>query len=85
MAFDSLRDRIGSHEGVTPLGIAHNDLFTAKEKLELLHQLRADLTVAQQEGLNPGIDPQDIDHAISVVRQDIEAGVGQETPERGDA
>jgi hypothetical protein len=85
MPFDSLRDRIGPSEGVTALGIAHNDLFTPKEKLELLNQLKADLTVAQQEGLDPGIDPQDIDHAIAVVRQDIEAGVGTETPARGDA
>ena len=85
MAFDNLRDRIGTSEGITPLGIAQNDLFTAKEKLDLLHQLKADLTVARQEGLDPQIDPQDIDHAIAVVLKDVEAGVGTETPQRGDA
>ena len=85
MAFDSSRDRIGNEDGVTPIGIAQNGLFTAKEKLELLHQLKADVAVAQQEGLDPGIDPADIEHAISVVLQDVQEGVGTETIKRGDA
>ena len=85
MVFDSLRDRIGGQESVTPLGIARNDLFTPKEKIELLTQLKADVTVAQQEGLNPAIAPEDIDQAIAEVRQHVEDGIGTEKLLRGDS
>ena len=39
MVFDSLRERMGGDDKITPMGIAHHTLFTAKEKLDLLRQL----------------------------------------------
>ena len=84
MVFDSLRDRMGGHDNVTPMSIAHNSLFTAKEKIELLNQLKADVTGATQEGKEIGFDPEEIDEAIAAVRQGVQTGVGSETVVKGD-
>lgn len=84
MVFDSLRDRMGGHDNVTPMSIAHNSLFTAKEKIELLNQLKADVTGATQEGKEIGFDPEEIDEAIAEVRQGVQSGVGSETIVKGD-
>lgn len=84
MVFDSLRDRMGGHDNVTPMQIAHNTLFTAKEKIELLNQLKADVTGAQQEGDAVGFDAEEIDAAIAEVRRGVENGVGTETILKGD-
>jgi hypothetical protein len=84
MVFDSLRDRMGGHDNVTPMSIAHNSLFTAKEKIELLNQLKADVTGATQEGKEIGFDPEEIDEAIAEVRQGVQTGVGSETVVKGD-
>ena len=84
MVFDSLRDRMGGHANLSPLQIAHNSLFTAKEKIELLNQLKADVTGAQQEGDEIGFDAEAIDAAIAEVRQGVENGVGAETVLKGD-
>lgn len=84
MVFDSLRDRMGGHDKVTPMGIAHNSLFTAKEKLELLNQLKADATGAGQEGDDLGFDPEEIDQAIAEVREGVQNGVGANTVLKGD-
>lgn len=84
MVFDSLRDRMGGQDKVTPMGIAHNSLFTAKEKLELLNQLKADATGASQEGDDLGFDPEEIDQAIAEVREGVQNGVGADTVLKGD-
>ena len=84
MVFDSLRDRMGGHANLSPMQIAHNSLFTAKEKIELLNQLKADVTGAQQEGDEIGFDAEAIDAAIAEVRQGVENGVGAETVLKGD-
>ena len=84
MIFDSLRDRMGGHDNLTPMQIAHNTLFTAKEKIELLNQLKANLTGAQQEGENVGFDAEEVDAAIAEVRQGVQDGVGTETVLKGD-
>ena len=84
MAFDSLKDRMGGQDSVTPMEIAHHTLFTAKEKIELLYQLKADATVAAQEGREIAVDPDEIDEAIAEVRQGVQDGVGAETVLRGD-
>ena len=84
MVFDSLRDRIGGHDKLTPMGIAHNSLFTAKEKIELLNQLKAEVTGASQEGTDLGFDAEEIDDAIAEVRQGVQSGVGTETVLKGD-
>ena len=84
MVFDSLRDRMGGQDNVTPMGIAHNSLFTAREKIELLNQLKADVTGATQEGKELGLDPEEIDQAIAEVRRGVQSGVGTETIVKGD-
>jgi hypothetical protein len=84
MVFDSLRDRMGGRDNVTPMSIAHNTLFTAKEKIELLNQLKADVTGATQEGRELGFDPEEIDEAIAEVRQGVQNGEGTETVVKGD-
>jgi hypothetical protein len=78
-------DDVGQQDSVSPSSIAHNNLFTAKEKIKLLTQMKADLSVAQQEGLEPAFSLEAIDQAIAEVRQDIEEGHGTETLSRGDA
>jgi hypothetical protein len=85
MGSDNSSDQAGRQTSIAPAAIAHNDLFTAKEKLELLNQMKADLSVAQQEGLEPAFPLDAIDQAIAEVRQDIEDGHGTETLLRGDA
>jgi hypothetical protein len=85
MGFDGPNQQADRQDGISPSAIAHNDLFTAKEKIELLSQMKADLTVAQQEGLEPAFSLEEIDRAIAEVRQDIEEGHGTETLSRGDA
>jgi hypothetical protein len=84
MVFDSLRQRIGGHDKITPMGIAHNALFTAKEKIELLNQLKADVTGAGQEGQPYAFEPEAIDQAIAEVRQGVQEGVGRDTVLKGD-
>lgn len=84
MIFDSLRDRMGGDDKVTPMGIAHNSLFTAKEKIDLLHQLKADATGASHEGKDLGFDAEEIDAAIAEVRQGVQDGVGGDTVIKGD-
>lgn len=83
MAFDSLKDRVGGQDNVTPMEIAHHTLFTAKEKIELLNQLKADATVAAREG-RAMPDADEIDAAIAEVRQGVQDGVGMDTVLRGD-
>lgn len=82
--FDSLRDRMGGHDKLSPMGIAHNSLFTAKEKIDLLHQLKADATGASQEGKDFGFDAEEIDQAIAEVRQSVQDGVGGDPVIKGD-
>jgi hypothetical protein len=72
-------------ERISPSAIAHNNLFTAKEKIDLLTQMKADLSVAQQEGLEPAFSLEAIDQAIAEVRKDIEDGHGTESLSQGDA
>ena len=84
MVFDSLKDRMGGQDNVTPMEIAHHTLFTAREKIELLNQLKADATVAAQEGREISVDADEIDEAIAEVRQGVQDGVGTETVLKGD-
>lgn len=80
MAFGGL---VGD-DNLNPMTIARNSLLTAKEKIELLNQLKADASGASQEGKEIGFDPEEIDAAISEVRQGVQDGVGAETVLKGD-
>lgn len=82
MIIDSLR--MGDTDSVTPMAIAHNSLFTAKEKLELLTQLKSDAAAAGEEGHALGFDAEEIDLAIAEVHQGVQDGVGTQTVIKGD-
>jgi hypothetical protein len=84
MVFDTLKDRMGGRDQLNPMQIAHNSLFTAREKIELLNQLKAEVTGAQAEGDPVAFDPEEIDQAIAEVREGVERGVGTETVLKGD-
>ena len=84
MAFDSLRERVGGDHNVTPMEIAHHTLLTAKDKIELLNQLKADVTGAHHEGKSMAVDADEIDAAIAEVRRGVQDGVGAHTVARGD-
>src|SRR5690606_36217524 len=61
MAFDTTQARMGGREHFTPMQIAHNALFTAKEKLDLLHQIKAEVSGAVQNEDDLGFSPQEVD------------------------
>jgi hypothetical protein len=84
MVFDTLKDRMGGRDQLNPMQIAHNSLFTAREKIDLLNQLKAEVTGAQAEGDPVAFDPEEIDQAIAEVREGVQRGVGTETVLKGD-
>ena len=84
MVFDTLKQRMGGGDQLNPMQIAHHTLFTAREKIELLNQLKADVTGASQEGDELGFDPEEIDRAIAEVRRGVQSGVGTDTVIKGD-
>lgn len=84
MVFDNLEDRAGGKEALMPMQIAHNPLLTAREKLELLGRLKAEVTGALENSEDLGVDPGEIEQAIQEIKTDIQNGVGEETVLRGD-
>lgn len=84
MAFDTLKQRMGGTDQLHPMQIAHHTLFTAREKIDLLNQLKAEITSAQAEGDPLAFEPEEIDAAIAEVRNGVESGVGSETVFKGD-
>ena len=84
MVFDTLKDRMGGKDHLTPMEIATNTLFTAREKIELLNQLKADVTGAQTEGDPMAFEPEEIDAALTHVHEGVASGVGTETVMKGD-
>lgn len=82
MAFDTLRHRAGG-ETLSPIAIAHNSLFTAREKLDLLNELKAEAVGALDKGGDIGFSPDEIDAAIAEVRQGVQDGVGARTVIKG--
>jgi len=67
------------HEAKTsPMQIAHNPLFTAREKIEMLNELKAGVT---GESANPdqlGYDPDEIDAAIAEIKLEVQDGTRPE-------
>jgi hypothetical protein len=84
MVFDTLKDRMGGKDHLTPMEIANNTLFTAREKIELLNQLKAEVTGAQTEGDPMAFEPEEIDAALAHVHEGVASGVGTETVMKGD-
>ena len=84
MSFDKLEDRAGGKDGLMPMQIAHNPLLTAREKLDLLNRLKAEVTGALENSEDLGVSPSEIEEAIQEIRLDVQNGVGEETVLRGD-
>jgi len=84
MVFDSLRERMGGSDNLSPMQIAHHTLFTAKEKIDLLQQLKAEVNGANANGNEVGFSADEIDAAISEVRQGVQNDVGAGTVLEGD-
>jgi hypothetical protein len=84
MVFDSLKDQMIGRDNLTPMQIASHSLFTAREKLDLLQQLKADAANADAEGPGFGFASGEIDEAIAHVHQGVQDGVGTETVLKGD-
>ena len=84
MVFGNLEEEIMSRDNLTPMQIAQHSLFTAREKLDLLQQLRADAAGAAAEGREFGFTAGEIDEAIAYVHQGVQDGVGTETAFKGD-
>ncbi|KKB76677.1 hypothetical protein VW35_18130 [Devosia soli] len=84
MVFDSLKDQMAGRDNLTPMQIAQHSLFTAREKLDLLQQLKADATGALEEGEDFGFGAEEIDEAIAYVHEGVQSGVGTQTVLKGD-
>ena len=69
-------DATERHEAHTsPMQIAHNPLFTAREKIDLLNRLKAEVT---GEDVNPdhlAFDPEEIDAAIEEIKLEVQDGL----------
>jgi hypothetical protein len=84
MAFESLEYRADDHSAPMPVQIAHNPSLTAREKLDLLTRLKAEVTGALENSEDPGLSPGEIDQAIDEVKLDVENGISEEAIMRGD-
>jgi hypothetical protein len=82
---DSDKNRAGGHDALSPMRIAHHPLFTAREKIKLLQELKAQVTGVEPNTEPLGFSAEEIDEAIAEVRLGAQAGVGTQTVIRGDA
>ena len=58
----------------SPMQIAHNPLYTTREKIELLHRMKAEVL---GEDANPdalAYDPEEIDAAIEEIQLEVQDG-----------
>jgi len=62
------------HESLDPMRIAHHPLFTAREKIELLEELKDGVTRAVDGPSEEEFSPDDIDAAIHEVRDAVRRG-----------
>ncbi|KKB08597.1 hypothetical protein [Devosia chinhatensis] len=84
MVFDTLKQRMCGKDQLNPMQIARHTLFTAREKLDLLNQLKGEAIGAPVDGQPVAFEPQEIDDAIAHVREGASRGVGTQTVLRGD-
>ena len=63
-----------SQARTSPMQIAHNPLFTAREKIDLLNQLKAEVTGDAANPDNLAFDPSEIDSATAEIRLEVQAG-----------
>ena len=74
----------GQHSDLAPMQIAHNPLFTTREKISLLQRLRAEVMGALENELDVGLSPAEIDEAIEEVKLGAQNGEGGEAVLRRD-
>jgi hypothetical protein len=68
-------DSTQRHEAMTsPMEIAHNPLFTAREKIDMLNELKAEVTGGAANPGGIGFDPGEIDAAIQQIRLEVQDG-----------
>ncbi len=79
MAFGSPEGQRSGPDQLTPMQIARNSLFTAREKLDLLKELKADA------GASFGFTSGEIDDAIAHVHRDVQDGMGTQTGSKGES
>ena len=58
----------------SPMQIAHNPLFTAREKIDLLNQLKAEVTGEAANPDNLGFGADEIDAAIEEIKREVQEG-----------
>lgn len=75
MAYDTAESRATRSARISPMEIARNALFTAREKLDLLQQLRTEVTAGEE--LRADFGPDEIDRAIEYVKLDVQRGSGR--------
>lgn len=85
MVMDSIESRAGGKNALTPKQIAHHPLLTASEKVELLQNLKAQVTGAMENDLDLGFSPAEIDAAIEEVKLGAQDGEQTETVLGGDS
>jgi hypothetical protein len=79
MAYDSAANRAESADRFNPMQIARHDAFTAREKLDLLQQVKTEASGSDEKAL--GFSRDEIDEAIEKVKLDVQRG---STAFRGD-
>ena len=67
-------DTSGAKVTWTPMQIAQHRLFTAKEKLDLLNRIKAELAGAVYSTEALGFTPSEVDDAIAAVRLGAQTG-----------
>jgi hypothetical protein len=85
MRLDSAESRAGGRDALSPMQIAHHPLFTAREKIEMLEEMKIGLSGPDLDVDGLGFSPEEIDEAIQEIKVEVQNGVGSETVLRGDA
>ena len=76
MPHDSERTSPSGEHSLAPVQIANHPLFTAREKIALLRDLRSEVTRTPEGYHVPGCSPAEIDEAIEGVKLAAERGDG---------
>ena len=58
----------------SPMQIAHNPLFTAREKIDLLNKLKAEVAGEDANPDHLAYDPEEIDAAIEEIKLEVQNG-----------
>jgi hypothetical protein len=85
MAFETDDGQTDAGVETTPMQIAHHPTFTAKEKMDLLLQLKAEAVSIAEEGMPVAFQLSDIDAAIADVKRSAEEGENAFASMRGES